>query len=81
MGLTVGFPCATASLRRCFALIDSSTLEQTRAETETDAQTHVDSLVELGLSSTVGTILTQCSTHIYKVPLPVHTQLLRCPQV
>lgn len=52
---------------RCFALIDSSTLEQTRDETETDTQTHLESLVELGLSSTVSTILTQCSTEIYKV--------------
>ncbi|XP_071319028.1 proteasome activator complex subunit 4B [Trachinotus anak] len=56
-------------LDRCFALIDSSTLEQTRDETETDTQTHLESLVELGLSSTVSTILTQCSTEIYKVAL------------
>lgn len=34
---------------------------------ETDTQTHLESLVELGLSSTVSTILTQCSTDIYKV--------------
>uniref|UniRef100_A0A8C3A4M3 Uncharacterized protein n=1 Tax=Cyclopterus lumpus TaxID=8103 RepID=A0A8C3A4M3_CYCLU len=54
-------------LDRCFALIDSSTLEQTRDEMETDTQTHLESLVELGLSSTVSTILTQCSTEIYKV--------------
>uniref|UniRef100_A0A8C4HVE7 Proteasome activator complex subunit 4 n=1 Tax=Dicentrarchus labrax TaxID=13489 RepID=A0A8C4HVE7_DICLA len=54
-------------LDRCFALIDSSTLEQTRDEMETDTQTHLESLVELGLSSTVNTILTQCSTEIYKV--------------
>uniref|UniRef100_A0A4W6FG58 Uncharacterized protein n=1 Tax=Lates calcarifer TaxID=8187 RepID=A0A4W6FG58_LATCA len=51
-------------LDRCFALIDSSTLEQTRDETETDTQTHLESLVELGLSSTVSTILTQCSTEV-----------------
>uniref|UniRef100_A0A8C7ZN05 Proteasome activator complex subunit 4 n=1 Tax=Oryzias sinensis TaxID=183150 RepID=A0A8C7ZN05_9TELE len=56
-------------LDRCFALIDSSTLEQTRDETETDTQTHLESLVELGLSSTVSTILTQCSPEIYKVAL------------
>uniref|UniRef100_A0AAQ5ZZM2 Proteasome activator Blm10 mid region domain-containing protein n=1 Tax=Amphiprion ocellaris TaxID=80972 RepID=A0AAQ5ZZM2_AMPOC len=56
-------------LDRCFALIDSSTLEQTRDETETDTQTHLESLVELGLSSTVSTILTQCSKEIYKVAL------------
>uniref|UniRef100_A0A8C6U8T4 Proteasome activator subunit 4b n=1 Tax=Neogobius melanostomus TaxID=47308 RepID=A0A8C6U8T4_9GOBI len=54
---------------RCFALIDSSTLEQTRDETETDTQTQLESLVELGLSSTVSTILTQCSMEIYKVAL------------
>lgn len=69
------------SLRRCFALIDSSTLEQTRDETETDAQTHLDSLVELGLSSTVSTVLTQCSVDIYKVPLPVHPQRVWHPLV
>ncbi|TKS89783.1 Proteasome activator complex subunit 4B [Collichthys lucidus] len=40
-------------LDRCFALIDSSTLEQTRDEMETDTQTHLESLVELGLSSTL----------------------------
>ncbi|KAF7667140.1 hypothetical protein LDENG_00077040 [Lucifuga dentata] len=56
-------------LDRCFALIDSSTLEQTRDEMETDTQTHLESQVELGLSSTVSTILTQCSMEIYKVAL------------
>ncbi|XP_037609870.1 proteasome activator complex subunit 4B-like [Sebastes umbrosus] len=56
-------------LDRCFALIDSSTLEQTRDEMETDTQTQLESLVELGLSSTVSTILTQCSTEIYKMAL------------
>uniref|UniRef100_A0A665UKH4 Proteasome activator subunit 4b n=1 Tax=Echeneis naucrates TaxID=173247 RepID=A0A665UKH4_ECHNA len=56
-------------LDRCFALIDSSTLEQTRDEMETDTQTHLESLVELGLSSTVSTILTQCSAEIYKMAL------------
>lgn len=52
---------------RCFALIDSSTLEQTREETETEKMTHLESLVELGLSSTFSTILTQCSLDIFKV--------------
>uniref|UniRef100_A0A3Q4HEW2 Proteasome activator Blm10 mid region domain-containing protein n=1 Tax=Neolamprologus brichardi TaxID=32507 RepID=A0A3Q4HEW2_NEOBR len=61
--------CICVSLCRCFALIDSSTLEQTRDEMETDTQTHLESLVELGLSSTVSTILTQCSLEIYKVAL------------
>ncbi|XP_037134484.1 proteasome activator complex subunit 4B-like isoform X1 [Syngnathus acus] len=56
-------------LDRCFAVIDSSTLEQTRAETETDTRTHLESLVELGLSTTVSTVLTQCSTDIYTVAL------------
>uniref|UniRef100_A0A8D3ED43 Proteasome activator complex subunit 4 n=1 Tax=Scophthalmus maximus TaxID=52904 RepID=A0A8D3ED43_SCOMX len=54
-------------LDRCFALIDSSTLEQTRDETETDTQTHLESLVELGLASTVSTVLTQCSVALQKV--------------
>lgn len=54
---------------RCFALIDSSTLEQTREETETEKMTHLESLVELGLSSTFSTILTQCSLDIFKVLL------------
>ncbi|CAL8299965.1 unnamed protein product [Merluccius merluccius] len=54
---------------RCFALIDSSTLEQTREETETEKMTHLESLVELGLSSTFSTILTQCSLEIFKVAL------------
>lgn len=57
------------SLSRCFALIDSSTLEQTREETETEKMTHLESLVELGLSSTFSTILTQCSIDIFKVGL------------
>uniref|UniRef100_A0A672JGF3 Proteasome activator subunit 4b n=1 Tax=Salarias fasciatus TaxID=181472 RepID=A0A672JGF3_SALFA len=61
--------CVCVCLCRCFALIDSSTLEQTRDEMETDTQTHLESLVELGLSSTVSTILTQCSIQIYKVAL------------
>lgn len=52
---------------RCFALIESSTLEQTREETETEKMTHLESLVELGLSSTFSTILTQCSMEIFKV--------------
>ncbi|KAM6956793.1 proteasome activator complex subunit 4A [Aplochiton taeniatus] len=54
---------------RCFALIDSSALEQTREETETEKMTHLESLVELGLSSTFSTILTQCSLDIFKVAL------------
>ncbi|XP_041866071.1 proteasome activator complex subunit 4A isoform X1 [Melanotaenia boesemani] len=54
---------------RCFALIDSSTLEQTQGETETEKMTHLESLVELGLSSTFSTILTQCSLDIFKVAL------------
>ncbi|XP_061787911.1 proteasome activator complex subunit 4B-like [Nerophis lumbriciformis] len=56
-------------LDRCFALIDCSTLEQTRDEMETDTQTQLESLVELGLSSTVSTVLTQCSKQIYMVAL------------
>ncbi|XP_068089225.1 proteasome activator complex subunit 4 isoform X1 [Hyperolius riggenbachi] len=54
---------------RCFALIESSALEQTREETETEKMTHLESLVELGLSSTFSTILTQCSKEIFKVAL------------
>ncbi|XP_030627610.1 proteasome activator complex subunit 4A [Chanos chanos] len=54
---------------RCFALIDSSTLEQTREEMETEKMTHLESLVELGLSSTFSTILTQCSKEIFQVAL------------
>ncbi|XP_034040183.1 proteasome activator complex subunit 4A isoform X2 [Thalassophryne amazonica] len=54
---------------KCFALIDSSTLEQTREEMETEKMTHFESLVELGLSSTFSTILTQCSLDIFKVAL------------
>uniref|UniRef100_A0A8C9TJ04 Proteasome activator subunit 4 n=1 Tax=Scleropages formosus TaxID=113540 RepID=A0A8C9TJ04_SCLFO len=54
---------------KCFALIDSSTLEQTRGEFETEKMTHLESLVELGLSSTFSTILTQCSLDIFKVAL------------
>lgn len=54
-------------LLRCFALIDSSALEQTREETETEKMTHLESLVELGLSSTFSTILTQCSLDLFKV--------------
>ncbi|XP_077341678.1 proteasome activator complex subunit 4 [Lithobates pipiens] len=54
---------------RCFALIESSALEQTREETETEKMTHLESLVELGLSSTFSTILTQCSKEIFKAAL------------
>ncbi|XP_069787517.1 proteasome activator complex subunit 4-like isoform X1 [Narcine bancroftii] len=54
---------------RCFALIEMSTLEQTREETETEKMTHVESLVELGLSSTFSTVLTQCSKEIFQVAL------------
>uniref|UniRef100_A0A671QJJ2 Proteasome activator complex subunit 4A n=1 Tax=Sinocyclocheilus anshuiensis TaxID=1608454 RepID=A0A671QJJ2_9TELE len=54
---------------RCFALIDTSTLEQTREEMETEKMTHLESLVELGLSSTFSTILTQCSMEIFQVAL------------
>jgi len=52
---------------RCFALIDISTLEQTREEMETEKMTHLESLLELGLSSTLYTILTQCSMEIFQV--------------
>lgn len=63
---------------RCFALIDSSTLEQTREETETEKMTHLESLVELGLSSTFSTILTQCSLDIFKVLIGVFLLILFC---
>lgn len=52
---------------RCFALIEMSTLEQTREEMETEKMTNLESLVELGLSSTFSTILTQCSMEIFQV--------------
>lgn len=61
---------------RCFALIESSTLEQTREETETEKMTHLESLVELGLSSTFSTILTQCSIEIFKVCSTLNEHLL-----
>lgn len=66
--------CVCACVRRCFALIESSTLEQTREETETEKMTHLESLVELGLSSTFSTILTQCSVDIFKVSHTPHIQ-------
>ncbi|XP_061666558.1 proteasome activator complex subunit 4B isoform X2 [Syngnathoides biaculeatus] len=56
-------------LDRCFAVIESSSLEQTRDDTETDTQTQLESLAELGLASTVSAVLTQCSAHIYMVAL------------
>src|SRR4029434_6804083 len=66
-------------VRRCFALIESSTLEQTREETETEKMTHLESLVELGLSSTFSTILTQCSMDISKVShTHTHTHVQPC---
>ncbi len=34
---------------------------------ETEKMTHLQSLVELGLSSTLSTILTQCSVEIFQV--------------
>lgn len=58
---------------RCFALIDTSTLEQTREEMETEKMTHLESLVELGLSSTFSTILTQCSMEIFQVIINTHS--------
>uniref|UniRef100_UPI00358F6C57 proteasome activator complex subunit 4 isoform X3 n=1 Tax=Myxine glutinosa TaxID=7769 RepID=UPI00358F6C57 len=54
---------------RCFALIESSTLQQTREETETEKMTQVESMVELGLSSTFSTLLTQTSLPIFKAAL------------
>ncbi|XP_031434367.1 proteasome activator complex subunit 4A isoform X3 [Clupea harengus] len=54
---------------RCFALIDSSSPDLTREEMETEKMTHLESLVELGLSSTFSTILTQCSMEIFQVAL------------
>ncbi|XP_063300040.1 proteasome activator complex subunit 4 [Pelobates fuscus] len=54
---------------RCFALIESSSLEQTREETETEKMTTLETLVELGLTTTFSTIFTQCSSEIFKVAL------------
>ncbi|XP_076141905.1 proteasome activator complex subunit 4A [Alosa pseudoharengus] len=54
---------------RCFALIDSSSPDLTREEMETEKMTHLESLVELGLSSTFSTVLTQCSMEIFQVAL------------
>lgn len=58
-------------LFRCFALIDTSTLEQTREETETEKLTQFENLMEVGLTSTFTTILTQCSLDIFKVRTPL----------
>lgn len=63
------------ALFRCFGLIESSTLEQTREETETEKMTHLESLVELGLSSTFSTILTQCSKEIFMVRMHSYRKL------
>uniref|UniRef100_A0A8C5MEZ8 Proteasome activator subunit 4 n=1 Tax=Leptobrachium leishanense TaxID=445787 RepID=A0A8C5MEZ8_9ANUR len=54
---------------RCFALIESSSLEQTREETETEKMTTLETLVELGLTTTFSTIFTQSSSEIFKVAL------------
>lgn len=65
------FKCAFCALLcvlvllRCFALIDSGMLEQMRDETDT--QTQPESLVELGLASTVSTIVTQSSIEICNI--------------
>uniref|UniRef100_A0A671S8A7 Proteasome activator complex subunit 4A-like n=1 Tax=Sinocyclocheilus anshuiensis TaxID=1608454 RepID=A0A671S8A7_9TELE len=61
---------------RCFALIDTSTPEQTQEEMETEKMTHLESLLELGLSSTFCTILTQCSMEIFQVTRVGGDQLL-----
>uniref|UniRef100_A0A672S8A5 Proteasome activator subunit 4 n=1 Tax=Sinocyclocheilus grahami TaxID=75366 RepID=A0A672S8A5_SINGR len=60
---------------RCFALIDTSTPEQTQEEMETEKMTHLESLLELGLSSTFCTILTQCSMEIFQVIINTHMEL------
>lgn len=59
---------------RCFALIEMSTLEQTREEMETEKMTNLESLVELGLSSTFCTILIQCSMEIFQVIINTHME-------
>lgn len=50
-------------------------MEQTREETETEKMTHLESLVELGLSSTFSTILTQCSKEIFMVRIHYYKKL------
>lgn len=52
---------------RCFSLVDSSALEQTRMDKgrTTEKMTREESLLEVGLSSTIASLLMQCSGEIF----------------
>ena len=53
---------------RCFVLIENSSLEQTnRLDQENERMNTEEGIIEVGLSSTFGTILLQCSPQILEV--------------
>ncbi|XP_021936150.1 proteasome activator complex subunit 4B-like isoform X2 [Zootermopsis nevadensis] len=56
-------------LDRCFALIESSSMEVTRLEREEDKRSKLENMAEGALSSTCTSVLMQTSSHIFKSAL------------
>lgn len=68
---TAGFEDFVLQLmERCFSLIENSSLENpTRLDRDTDKMNTEENILEVGLSSTFSSILTQCSPDIFKAAL------------
>ncbi|KAL3232022.1 hypothetical protein MRX96_023105 [Rhipicephalus microplus] len=68
---TAGFEDFVLQLmERCFSLIENSSLENpTRLDRDTDKMNTEENILEVGLSSTFSSILTQCSPDIFRAAL------------
>ncbi|XP_065305913.2 proteasome activator complex subunit 4A-like [Dermacentor albipictus] len=68
---TAGFEDFVLQLmERCFSLIENSSLENpTRLDRDTDKMNTEENILEVGLSSTFSSILTQCSPNIFQAAL------------
>ena len=66
-------------LDRCFSLIESSSLQQTREEVSTsDHRNNVEeSMRDIGMGSTFNSILNQCSAQVFEVALKKTSEFVR----
>ena len=66
-------------LDRCFSVIDSSTLQQTREEVSTSDHRHnmEESMRDIGMGATFNSILRQCSAEVFDVALRKTADFIR----
>ena len=67
-------PLACTLSLRCFTLIDNSSMEQIRSQdSNPNRANQQEMLFDVGLTSTISCIITQCSPQLYKVRHKQHS--------